>query len=162
IFTDSIGVTAPRVTGPLSIGSARAPDVIVGAFTLTGRAGGAPGNLGTQGTLRITTPGKLRVTGAVQLTGLGANNRFEINADDALEIDAAMGSIDLRDAGGGLAGVLALSSDDIIAASLQAIADVGAATDTDAIDDRLAVNDVAVLEDGYLRAISIAITAPIF
>ncbi|MCJ8155893.1 hypothetical protein [Sphingomonas sp. LaA6.9] len=160
IFGDSIGVTAPRVStlSPTSVGSTRAPDVIVGAFTLTGRAGGAGGNLGS-GALSITTPGKLRVTGAVQLTGLTAANRLSISATDALEIDAASGSIDLRDASGGLGGVLQLSSDDIIAASLQAIADVGSASTTDAIDDRLAINDGAVDDDGYFSANRIEVTA---
>ncbi|WP_147417557.1 hypothetical protein [Sphingomonas cavernae] len=153
IFGDSIGVTAPRVAtlSPTSVGSSRAPDVIVGAFTLTGRAGGTSGNLGS-GALRIITPGKLRVNGAVQLTGLTTTNRFEINATDALEIDAATGMINLRDASNGLGGVLQLTSDDIIAASLQAIADVGAASTTDAIDDRLGRNDGAVSDDGYLSA----------
>lgn len=160
LFANDIALSAPRVAGlsGASVGSARAPDVIVGGFTLSGRAGAASGNLGT-GAFRIATPGKLRVTGAVRLTGLAATNRLEIAADEALEVDAASGSIDLRDTAGGLAGTLALSSDDIIAASLQAIADVGAATATDAIDDRLGVNDGAVNEDGYLRADRIEVNA---
>ncbi|MBB5685848.1 hypothetical protein [Sphingobium boeckii] len=162
LFSNDITVRAPSFSaqGQTSVGSTRPPDVIVGAFTLNAgtNANGAPGNLGTNGTLRIETPGKLRVNGAVSLTGLGTGARFEIAGDDALEVINGAGSIDMRGANNALAGVLELSSDDIIVATQGAITDVGAATTTGAIDTRLALNDGLTSDDGVLRAGGIAVS----
>jgi hypothetical protein len=156
LFAGSIAVSAPRVAAlaSASIGSARAPDVVLGSFTLNAGSGG---NIGQNGTLTITTPGKLRVTGDVRMTGLGATGGLSLAADDALEVIAGSGSIDLRDGNGALAGLLSLRSADIIAATAAAITDVAATPLLTARTDRLGINDGVVIDEGMLRAGTIAL-----
>ncbi|MDF0543130.1 hypothetical protein PX699_12310 [Sphingobium sp. H39-3-25] len=156
LFAGSIAVSAPRVAAlaSASIGSTRAPDVVLGSFTLNAGTGG---NIGQNGTLTITTPGKLRVTGDVRMTGLGATGGLSLAADDALEVIAGSGSIDLRDGNGALAGLLSLRSADIIAATAAAITDVAATPLLTARTDRLGINDGVVIDEGMLRAGTIAL-----
>ena len=165
IFAGDIIIVAPRVTasnsGQVSTAlNSRAPDVILDALTLTGangQTGATSGNIGSTGRLRIQTAGKLRTVGAVSLTGLTSANRFQIAADETIEVDAATGSISLRGGSNTLGGTLELTSADVIAASLTNIAAVSAATDTKTISDRLGLNDRAVKDDGYLSANSIVV-----
>ena len=153
IFSNDISIHAPsaQVQNPGSVGSTRAPDVIVGAFTLTSRASAQNGNLGAAGKFRIDTTGKLRVVGSATFNGLGSDNDVEFVATDALEVDTAAGSILLNGATG-LAGTLMLESDDVFVGTMTALADVAAAADTDAIDARLALNDGNLDEAGAIQA----------
>ncbi|BBB11030.1 beta strand repeat-containing protein [Sphingopyxis sp. FD7] len=151
LFATQIEIFAPEVAsvGGGSVGSAAPPDVIVDGFTL---AGGAPGsNLGANGALTIRTPGKMRVIGDVELTGLTDANALNLIANDALEVILGQGSIRLVN-GAAPAGQLNMVSDDIIVATAAAIADVGAAATTDAINGRLTQNDGIVLDEGALFA----------
>ncbi|MFM2099051.1 MAG: hypothetical protein RLZZ366_590, partial [Pseudomonadota bacterium] len=162
IFGDNITITAPRLTQSTAGQSSaalntRAPDVILDTLTLSA-AGATSGNFGANGIYRINTPGKLRTIGAVTFNNLGTGNRFEINAAEAIEIDAATGVISLRNPTNGLGGTLVLTSQDVIAATLPAITDVIGAATLKAVSDRLAKNDGAVLDQGYLRADSIVVT----
>lgn len=155
LFASGITVIAPAVGGitTLSLGSTRSPDLIIGDMTVqtgTGR------NLPATGNFTIATPGKARITGAVSFTGLTTGG-LTIQADDALEIIAGSGSIDLRDGNGALGGTLQLFSDDIIAASGATIDAVGAAGSLFERNNLLDVNDGAVNDQGYLRAGNIAI-----
>ena len=139
----------------------RAPDVFLDTLTLAGangQTGAMAGNIGSTGRLRIETPGKLRTIGAVSLTNLTSNNRFEILASEAIEIDAATGSISLRNAQQGLAGTLALTSEDVVAAQLALIPQIASAGSTTAISDLLGSNTGAANDDGYLRADAIVVT----
>ncbi|MGF7147196.1 hypothetical protein FHS96_000805 [Sphingomonas zeicaulis] len=160
IFSDDIFIHAPPVAtqGGQSVGSSRTPDVIVGSFTLTSRAGTQGGNLGSGGTFGIDTTGKLRVVGDALFTGLGADNRVELVADDALEVDSRTGSI-LLNGSGGLAGTLILTSDDIFVGTLEALADIATAPDMAAIDERLALNDGALDEGGAIQAGGLEVNA---
>lgn len=164
IFATDVTIVAPRVAAASVEGitstslSTRAPDVVLDTLTLTGAngiSGATAGNIGTSGRLRIETPGKLRTIGAVTISNLGSGNRFEIAASEAIEVDAATGSISLRNASSGLGGTLALTSEDVIVASTTAMTDVRGAADIAAIETRLARNDGATSDDGYLRADSI-------
>lgn len=151
LFGTQIEVFAPEVAsvGGTSVGSSAPPDVIVDSFTL---AGGTPGsNLGANGALTIRTPGKMRVIGNVELTGLIDANALNLIANDALEVILGQGSVRLVN-GADPAGQLNMVSEDIIVATAGAIADVGAATTTDAINARLAENDGVVLDEGALFA----------
>jgi hypothetical protein len=132
-----------------SVGSAAPPDIIVDSFTMTG--GGAGSNLGANGSLTIGTPGKMRVIGDVLLTGLTDANTLNLVADDALEVILGQGSVRLIN-GTNAAGQLNLSSDDVIVATQAAIAAVGDATTTNAINDRLGENDGIILDEGALFA----------
>ncbi|WP_336957864.1 hypothetical protein [Sphingobium aquiterrae] len=158
LFAGSIAVAAPRVAAlsGASLGSTRAPDVVIGSFTLNAGSGGA---IGQNGTLTIATPGKLRVNGDVRITGLGAQGGLTLAADEALEVIAGSGTIDLRDGNGGLAGLLSLRSADIIAATAAAIADVAAATSLTARSNRLGINDGIMIDEGMLRADAISLAA---
>lgn len=151
VFGSDVEIFAPEVqaAGGGSVGSAAPPDVIVDSFTMTGGASGS--NLGASGQLTIRTPGKMRVTGNVQLTGLTDANALNLFADDALEVILGQGSVRLIN-GNAPAGQLNMASDDIIVATADAIADVGAATTTDAIETRLAQNDGVLLDEGALFA----------
>lgn len=150
-----VDVTLNRVegAGSTSLGSARAPDVVVGNISIL-----AGGNsvIAPDGTFAIVTDGKMRVTGNVNIDGLTTGG-LRLRADDAMEIIAGQGAIDLND-DGDLAGVLTLSSDDIIAATSSAIADVAAASGTAARTTRLGQNDGVLSQDGMLRAGAIAMT----
>ena len=165
IFAGDIIIIAPRLTASntdqvSTALNSRAPDVILDTLTLTGtngQTGTTAGNIGSNGRLRIQTAGKLRTVGAVLLTNLTNGTRFQIAADETIEVDAATGSISLRGASNALGGTLELASADVIAASLTNIAAVGSASDTKAISDRLGLNDGAVLDDGYLSANAITV-----
>jgi filamentous hemagglutinin family protein len=151
LFGTDIEIFAPEVEAvrDTSVGSSAPPDIIVDSFTLAGGAAGS--NLGANGALTIRTPGKMRVIGNVQLTGLTDANALNLFADDALEVILGQGTVRLVN-GSNAAGQLNMVSDDIIVATTAAIADVGAATTTDAIEARLAQNDGVVLDEGSLFA----------
>jgi hypothetical protein len=152
LYGRDIEIFAPEVdtVGQDSIGSSAPPDVIVDTFTMTGGTSGS--NLGTNGSLTISTPGKMRVIGNVQLTGLSNDNALNLNADDALEVILGQGTIRLLGANNAPGGQLNMASDDIIVATAAAITDVGNATTTDAINTRLGQNDGVVLDEGALFA----------
>src|SRR3546814_6135363 len=116
---------------------------------MTGGAAGS--NLGANGSLTIRTPGKMRVVGNVELTGLTDANALNLVAGDAIEVILGQGSVRLVN-GTDPAGQLNLVSDDVIVATAEAIADVGAATSTSAINTRLAQNDGILLDEGALFA----------
>ena len=167
IFAGDIIIVAPRVSTSSSSGqvsaalNTRAPDVVLDTLTLTGssgRTGATAGNIGNAGRLRIETAGKLRTVGEVVLSNLTSGNRFQIAASEAIEVDAATGSISLKDATTGRAGTLDLASADVIAASLPTIASVASLTGTKAISDLLGVNGGAVRDEGYLSADGIIVT----
>ncbi|MEQ1547415.1 MAG: hypothetical protein ABL918_02070 [Chakrabartia sp.] len=147
---DDFNINTSSGQSPASVGSAAAPDMIIDSFILTAGAGATPGNIGGQGTLSFTAP-KIRVIGNAVLSNAGASNVFSINADDALEIISGTGSLEVRDAGSGLTGTLALTSDDIIAATSAAITAVSAMTAASDITTRLNQND-GVANAGTLRA----------
>ncbi|MEI4505432.1 hypothetical protein WBQ88_08205 [Sphingopyxis sp. CCNWLW253] len=152
LYGTQIEIFAPEVqsAGPVSVGSATPPDVVVDTFTMTGGASNA--NLGANGALTIRTPGKMRVIGNVQLTGLTDANALNLVAGDALEVILGRGSVRLLGANNAPGGQLNLASDDIIVATEAAITAVGAATTTDAINTRLGQNDGVTLDEGALFA----------
>lgn len=153
----NIAIFAPVVStiGSASLGSPRQPDVFVRGFTLNPGSGSS--GSGASGSMRIQTSGKLRVEGDVRFIGVSSGYRFEIDAGEAIEVIAGSGSIDMRDNSNALSGSLAFRTDDFIAATLQAIDDVAAATTLDARSDRLDRNDGVLNEDGMLRAGAITI-----
>src|SRR3546814_5892356 len=69
----------------------------------------------------------MRVVGAAALTGLGDGNALTLAAGDALEVVLGEGSVRLTGDTDTPAGQLNLRSDDVIVATLDAIADVAAA-----------------------------------
>jgi hypothetical protein len=135
--------------------SARPPDVVIDSFSLDAGVGR---NLGSSGRLLIQSSGKVRTIGAALVSGLGTGGRFEIQAADAIEVDAATGSVTLRNATGGLGGTLVLTSEDVISATLPAIAEIAAAPDMTAINDRIDRSEGAPNDDGTLRADGIVVT----
>ncbi|RVT43610.1 beta strand repeat-containing protein [Sphingobium algorifonticola] len=151
LFADSIAVTGNRVSAAQStaFGSSRAADVSVRDFTVTA---GATGNIASTGTFSIVSTGKVRVQGAVRFTGLAPQGGLTINAQEAVEVIAGSGLIDLQGANATPGGTLQMTSADVIVATLAAMDDVSAATTLDARSERLGQNDGIVVQDGYLRA----------
>uniref|UniRef100_UPI00097E5E85 S-layer family protein n=1 Tax=Sphingopyxis sp. KK2 TaxID=1855727 RepID=UPI00097E5E85 len=142
---------APGGSPIATVGSRTPPAVVIDDFTLT--AGGPTSNLGASGSLTIATQGKARVIGDAAITGMTDANAFRIFADEAIEVILGEGTIRLSGSSPSTpAGNLILRSEDVIVATADAIADVGAATTTDEIDDRLAENDGILLDDGALFA----------
>jgi hypothetical protein len=161
IFAGDIIITAARTASPPagaqtpSTLNAAAPDVVLDTLTLTGatgQTGATAGNIGATGRLRIETPGKLRTVGAVAISNLASANRFQVNAAQSIEVDAATGSVSLSGAGGALGGTIELTAPSVIAASLTAIGAVAAAVDGRAVNDRLAINDNAISDVGTFSA----------
>lgn len=150
-----------RIAGPTAVPSASgAPvdaDVIIDSFTMTG--GNSASNFGDNGSLTIETPGRARVIGNVQLTGLADVSALNLSADTALEVISGQGSVRLTGANNAPGGRLNMASDNIIVATLAAIADVRAATTTDAINTRLAENDGVTSDEGALFARGISADA---
>lgn len=163
LFAPSVGINgggfvaaAPGGLPIGSVGSSAQPDLIIDAFTLA--AGTATSNLGANGSLTLATPGKARVTGDVRLTGMSDTNALNITADQALEVILGAGSIRLTGSGAALGGRLNLQSDDVIVATPSAISDVGSATTTDAISNRLAKNDGILIDGGALAAAGVDVS----
>ena len=166
IFAGDIIITAARTASPptgtqaAQTLNAAAPDVVLDALTLTGatgQTGATAGNIGATGRLRIETPGKLRTIGAVAISNLASANRFQVNAAQSIEVDAATGSVSLSGAAGTLGGTLELTAPSVIAASLTAIGAVAAAVDGRAVNDRLAINDNAISDTGAFSANAIIV-----
>lgn len=151
MFSDSISVTGNRVAAAQStaFGSSRAADVSVRDFTVTA---GQTGNIASNGTFSILSTGKVRVQGAVRFTGLAPQGGLTINAQEAVEVIAGNGLVDLQGTGNTPGGLLQMTSTDVIVATLAAMDDVSAATTLDARSDRLAQNDGIGVQDGHLRA----------
>jgi hypothetical protein len=158
IFGNDVTITAPIVNlrGGGQLGNNSPPDLIIDSFGfISGAAAG--GNLGTAGTLTLSTAGSARVVGAVDVTGLSAANHVRISATRALEVILGQGSIALSN-GGALAGTLDLVSSDIAVATFAAIDAIAPLTDTAAIEDRLALNDGVTSAVGALSANGITFT----
>jgi hypothetical protein len=156
LFGTSIGINGGRITAPgnASVGSSSPVDVFVDDFTVD-----AAQQFGPTGSFTITTPGKLRVVGDARFVNVGDGQSVAITANDALEVIMGDGSIVLTGSGTELGGTLRLTSEDIIVATLSAIADVGAATSVSAINDRLALNDGITNDQGAIAAKGIDVTA---
>ncbi|MDZ3832753.1 MAG: hypothetical protein U0S50_13200 [Sphingopyxis sp.] len=152
LYGSQIRIVAPDVTG--TTGIAAEPDAVIDDFTLTGGISGS--NLGTNGSFTIQTAGKARVIGDVRLTGITSGNSFAISGNEAVEVILGDGSIRMTDASGAIAGQLNLAGQRVSIATLAAIADVAAATSTNAIETRLAQNDGVVIDDGALYASGIS------
>ncbi|SNS57732.1 beta strand repeat-containing protein [Sphingopyxis indica] len=147
-----------RIFAPVAAGAAGGPDLVVGDFTMTG--GSDTSNLGPAGSLILETAGRAEVAGAVALTGLSSANQLSIIAASTLDIVLGEGSIRLTGANDSApGGRLSLAADRIAVATRTAIADVDAATSTDAIEVRLAQNDGVASDEGALFARGIDVGA---
>ena len=151
VFATNISVSVVPIfigsggQSPRSLTPTLAPDLILDTLTLTGGV-----NLGANGTLRIQTPGKMRVVGNIALNGMTATNRVDLIAGTSIEA-LPTSSIILRSATG-LAGTLGLTTEDVIASSSAALADVAAAANLGAASDRLGANSGAAVDGGYFQA----------
>lgn len=115
---------------------------------------GTEGNLGTGGTLRLTSAGAVEVTGALRLVTTGAADRLAIDAGQ-ITVLAGTGGIVMRDAAGALRGQLDLTGDSVIAADAATLADLyGTSSDTALPDRPTAPPDAS----GSLQAGEIAVS----
>lgn len=149
-WTSNLASTGVAVLPPA--GGFGQPSIVVGALTLTSRAGNMAGNLSASGTLSIQTPGAMQIAGPVALNAAGGANSIQLTADQSLQLVAGQGSIAIRDGVNALAGTLSLVSTNIIAASASAIADIAGLSDPALISNRLGFNDGFVSDAGILSA----------
>ncbi len=149
-WTANLATTGAAASPPT--GGFAQPSVVVDALTLNSRASNSSGNLAANGTLSITTPGVMQVVGAVAMNGAGTSNAIRLNAGQSLQIVAGQGSIAIRDGATGLAGLIDLTSTDVIAASNVAMTDIAAQTDAASISTRLGRNDGVTNDLGILSA----------
>ncbi len=156
-WTTNLANTGAPVTPPT--GGFAQPSIVVGALTLASRASNTAGNLAANGTLSIRTPGTMRVNGIVALNGAGSGNTLRLSADQSLQIIPGQGSIAIRDGANALAGTIILNSNNIIAASPSAIADIAGQSDRMLINTRLGMNDGFVSDIGTLSADTVNLNA---
>lgn len=149
-WTSNLANTGAPSTPPT--GGFTQPSIVVGALTLASRASNAAGNIAANGALSIRTPGTMQLNGAVALNGAGSGNIIRLSADQSLQILAGQGSIAIRDGANALAGTLSLNSNNILAASPSAIADIAGQTDKALINTRLGMNDGFISDTGILSA----------
>jgi hypothetical protein len=124
---------AGRLFADDSIEFAASGDVEVHDLALTF---GGTGNIGTGGTLEITTPDEVLITGDVALTTSGANDTFLIDPT-FVGLDSTTGSIALLDASGNPLGRVQIVGDTIAVASTNALTQLRTLTDMAAINTLL-------------------------
>lgn len=164
IFGRSILIDAPHAAsgGSSTSGqSASSPDVILDRLTLSAAApasGPTAGNMASDGIFRIQAAGRLRTVGIASFANLTASGRVEISAQDAIEIDPAVGGIHLRGPGEAPGGRLVLDSRSIVSASPSAMSDIAIAAGLSDISTRLGLNDNSEVNDlGVMSADAITV-----
>ena len=127
--------------------SSTSPDLDIRDLTLNGSAGS-----GFASTI-ITTSGRARVTGDLLLTQAGTTDTLAVNATSRLEIVLPEGSIAIAGAGGALAGTLTLSSNNLVAGTVDILQQVMADPEAAglAVALKTPASTTANLE-GYIRA----------
>lgn len=107
-----------------------AGNIAVGDLAL---AFGANGNIGSGGTLELTTPAEVSITGDVMLTTSGGDDTFLIDPT-LVELDTSTGSIAMLDGTGNPLGRLEIVSDTFAAATTDALGQLGTLSDFAAIN----------------------------
>jgi filamentous hemagglutinin family protein len=148
IYADDITLIAPTSQSS----STANPDVVVGGFTVSGRASNPNGQLGPEGAFTIRTAGRVLINGAVSFSGLNSANRFVLRAGNQIALDNQLGLVDLRGVGTTLAGTIDFSASGIVVASSAVQQALASLTDAAAINALLDVNDGAIRPQGALRA----------
>lgn len=130
--------------------------VTIGNLAVTFGAGGAaqgPGaNIGSGGTLSVSTPGVIRVTGAVAPVISGNADLVALNAGQRIDVVTDTGSVVLRNANGALAGTLRMSAPTVRVATSQAMAALDQGLSLPAASARLDSNDGLVNTAGAVQA----------
>ena len=141
---------------PMLSGSSNAqPDVTIADLTLTGSNGtpsGTLANLSSNGQFIVRTPGRVAVTGTLTGTNLGTGNLVKIEGDQGIQVVTPGGAILLGDGSGGVAGTLDLIAPTIGVGSAATLAALPGLANTSARADRLATNDGATNDQGYVAA----------
>ena len=127
--------------------SSGTPDLEIRDLTLTGSAGGGLSSAS------ITTTGSARVVGDLLLSQAGATDTLAVTASQKLEIVLPDGSIAITGAGGALAGRLTVSSNNLVAATLDLLTKVLADPDASGLVDAFKVPASTTSNlAGYIRA----------
>ena len=108
-------------------------------------------NIGQDGTLAFVSDGDVEARGNVMLRNATSATRLEVEGTQLVRIDNATGGLHVLDGNGGLAGRIAITAQDFIAATDAAFADIQG-MDLVEIDARLALNDGVDRPDGVIRA----------
>ncbi|MCA1661114.1 MAG: DVUA0089 family protein, partial [Novosphingobium sp.] len=127
--------------------SSTSPDLEIRDLTLNGSAGG-----GFTATT-ITTTGRARVTGDLLLQQAGAMDTLTLNANQKLEIVLPDASLAITGSGGALAGTLTVSSDNLVAGTLDLLMQVMEDPDASGLVERFKTPASSTPNlDGYIRA----------
>jgi filamentous hemagglutinin family protein len=149
VQADAITIVLPQASGS----SAAVPDVVIGDLTVhgsTGTANGTLANLTSNGSFTVRTAGRIQVAGKLQLTDIGAGNAATLSAGTAIDVVTPSGQVLVTDTAGNAQGTLTFISPRITVASASAIADLASTTTLAQRETRLARNDGAVLDQGYI------------
>jgi filamentous hemagglutinin family protein len=150
IRAGTLRILAPAVATAAN----RPPDLSVRDLGLNG-SGAANG----VGALEIVTPGIARVEGALLLSNAGAGGSLSFTAQQRLEVVTPDGGIRVRDAGGGPAGAMILTSDNLWVASPAILDLLRADPDYAGRDDDLIDNGGTETPRGFVEANGVTLVA---
>lgn len=140
-------VSAPssRVDEAYSLADPASANIVLGSLVFDGS------QLGSTGTLFITSPQSIGITGNVQFRNFSNGQTVNLKATNDIALAAETGLVTIKNANGGLAGALVLDAQQVHALSAKARSDI-AGLALDAARKRLATNDGARNDDGYFQA----------
>ncbi|MGK2855051.1 MAG: beta strand repeat-containing protein, partial [Microbacteriaceae bacterium] len=133
--------------------SSSARDLEIRDLTLNGS-----GMSGRLSMVSIGTPGSARITGDLVLQQAGAEDRLTVSGGQRLEIVLPDASVAVTGTGGALAGSLTLSSNNLVAGTLDLLMQVMADPEAAGLADALATPASTTSNlDGYIRANSVSL-----
>ena len=127
LFADNTILLGTALAGALPAGQGT---VVIDDFAL---GYGANRNIGTGGTLEISTQGRISVIGDVALTTTGATDTFELDPS-LIELDTSLGSIAMLDAGGNPLGRLNMIGNTVAVATTALLPQLSPLADFTAIN----------------------------
>jgi hypothetical protein len=127
LFSDGTILLGTALTGALPAGQGT---IMVDDFAL---GFGAGRNIGTGGTLEISTQGRISIIGDVTLTTSGATDTFELDPS-LIELDTSLGSIAMLDAAGNPLGRLNVIGNTAAIATTAVLPQLSTLTDFAAIN----------------------------
>jgi hypothetical protein len=122
-----------------------AANVVLGSLTFDGS------QLGSNGTLLITSPRAIGVVGNLQFKNIQSGQTVTLRSASDLALAAEAGLVTLKDGSGGLSGTLRLEAQQVQALSTKARSEIPG-LDLNAVRQRLGTNDQLDNDGGYFQA----------
>ncbi|GAO38017.1 hypothetical protein SCH01S_02_00140 [Sphingomonas changbaiensis NBRC 104936] len=122
-----------------------AANVVLGSLTFDG------GQLGSNGTLLISSPRAIGIVGNLQFRNIGAGQTVTLRSASDIALAAESGLVTLKNPPGGLSGTLRLEAQQVQALSTKARTEI-TGLDLNAVKQRLGTNDQLENDGGYFQA----------